>query len=224
MTHTSPITADQNKALSDAIREALSEQGVLIGRSNTQKVIDRMLPVLADIAGTAASGEATASLPGLSGLGSDLPSDIEEFVEFFGGIGDLGFFDAAPAQATTGASFGADPQAPAYERPADLVGGPGTTEPFAVILTDPGDWPYNNAYISTDAAALHRIQNDTSMPANEVLWEVAEYDESTDEPRYAIESVGPSAANSEAQWWSGVNAALAAAGITSERTFEGIYY
>lgn len=102
------------------------------------------------------------------------------------------------------------PPLPAY---TPIEAGPLSTEPFMVIMTDPGDWPYNNAYVSSDASILHRIENDHSMPRDEVLQEVV------DDMTSIIKD-----ASSEADWWRKVNESIDALGIPEERRFEGIFY
>lgn len=99
---------------------------------------------------------------------------------------------------------------PAY---TPIEAGPLSTDPFALIMTDPGDWPYNMAYISSDASILHRIEHDQSKPRDEVLQEVCE------DMTSIIKT-----ATSEGNWWSQVNKSLDELGIPEERRFEGIFY
>jgi hypothetical protein len=88
-----------------------------------------------------------------------------------------------------------------------------STDPFAVILVDQHKWGYNGAFVSSDAAILHRIQHDQSMPHDEVLMEVVE------DMTSVIKD-----AQSQSEWWRKVNESLDGLGIGEDRRFEGIYY
>lgn len=224
-----PLTDQQSQVLHEAIGVGVAETMGQPQPVRHARLMQRLEPVVAQMVAEArAVAQAEVQAEGLSdisallgglaalggapGAGPSAGGPFERFGPMFGSM-----FGGPDQQDVDGAVL-----AGTYERPADLVGGADTTAPFAVIQIDQVDWPYNEAFVSTDAALLHRIENDKSQPFDEVLMEAMAGTGQPGDGPYTFRSVG--SGETLSTWGASVEAALAKAGIGPERRFEGRLY
>lgn len=100
------------------------------------------VPMGLDVVAPLAAASAPATVPGGAAMVKMTGVDLAQT-----------FAEAQESQAQAG-GVRSDPDADEQTR---IAGGPGTTEPFAIILIDAADEDYSNLFVSDDAETLRRI-------------------------------------------------------------------
>lgn len=102
---------------------------------------------------------------------------------------------------------------PSMNDAATIPQGPGTTEPFAVILADTDDWSFSNLFVGDDAGVLARITDrEPTEHLDVALWHAV-----------MVMKSRPVVADTRREWLARAGSTITAAGIGEDRIFRGEY-